>query len=73
MKKSLSVLLFAAGIAVAAVPAAWVAFLVLGKESPSPVVLAVTGLIGAGGGAFIGARFWDDRQVLRERADQEKE
>ena len=72
MKKSLFVFLFTAGIVVAAVPAAWVVFLALGKESPSPVVLAVTALVGAGGGALMGARFWDDRRVLRQRADQEK-
>jgi len=71
LKKSLIVFFFAAGVAVAAVPVAWVAFLALGKESPSLVVLAVTALIGAAGGAFIGARFWDDRQVLRQRVDQE--
>ncbi|MDI2035178.1 hypothetical protein [Paenarthrobacter nitroguajacolicus] len=71
MTKSLFMLLFAGGVGIAAVIAAWVAFLALGKGGPTPVVLAVTVLIGIGGGALMGARLWDDRQTLRQRATEE--
>ena len=73
MKKPLFVVLFTAGVCVAAVPTAWLVLSALGKGSPGLVVLTVTAVIGIGGGALIGARVWEDRQVLRQRAAQENQ
>ncbi|UXM90791.1 hypothetical protein [Paenarthrobacter sp. JL.01a] len=73
MKKPLFVFLFAAGVTASGVPVAWLVLSVLGKGNSSLVVLVVTALVGIGGGAFIGARIWEDRQVLRQRAAQENE
>ncbi|MDO6144581.1 hypothetical protein [Paenarthrobacter aurescens] len=50
---------------------AWVTLLIMQGEAPNPLVVAPLSLVGLLGGAFMGSRFWDDRQTLRQRMTED--
>ncbi len=71
LKKPTFLALVAVVATLIVVPVVWITLLIMQGESPNPLVVAAVSLVGPVVGAFVGYRFWDDREAMRQRIAEE--